>query len=134
MPLFEGGKLRAGVRGAEAVYQEAVARHRQTVLVAVSEVENALAAHDLLARQREENAAALRAARVQVDVATNRYRAGLETFLAVAAAQVIALDRERTDVRLRGQQLVTAVALVKAVGGGWGTCQGGCRMARQQRR
>jgi multidrug efflux system outer membrane protein len=118
-PLFEGGRLRAGVRGAEAGYDEAVARYRETVLVAFAEVESNLTAQHLLASEREQNAAALQAARAQLAVAANRYRAGLETFLPVAVAQVSALERERADVRLRGQQFVAAVGLVKALGGGW---------------
>ena len=47
------------------------------------------------------------------------YRDGLITYLEVATAENAALDIERTAFRLRGQQLVAAVALVKSLGGGW---------------
>ena len=55
----------------------------------------------------------------QLEIAENRYRSGLATYLEVASAQNAALGIERTSVRLRGQQLVSVVALIKSLGGGW---------------
>jgi outer membrane protein TolC len=37
----------------------------------------------------------------------------------VATAPNITLGQERTSVRLRGQQLVGVLALIKSTGGGW---------------
>jgi outer membrane protein, multidrug efflux system len=119
LPLFEGGALRAGLRLAKAAYEETVANYRQTVLTAFGEVEDNLAAQSLLASEYEEQANALRAANRQLEIAIDRYRAGLVTYLEVATAQNTTLSLERTTVQRRGQQLVTAVALVKALGGGW---------------
>ena len=96
-----------------------MARYRQTVLTAFGDVENNLAAEHLLARQYEEVLAALKAARRQLEVANNRYEAGLVTYLEVATAQNTTLGIERSGMRLRGQQLAAAVALVKSLGGGW---------------
>lgn len=118
-PLFEGGRLRAGVRFASASYEEMVANYRQTVLAAFSEVEDALSAQDLLANQYEAESGALLAARKELEVANNRYRDGLITYLEVATAESTALNVEFSAVQLRGQQLVAAVALVKSLGGGW---------------
>ena len=59
------------------------------------------------------------AAHRTLDIANNRYRAGLVTYLEVATAENAALDLERTAVRLHGDQLVTTVALIKSLGGGW---------------
>jgi multidrug efflux system outer membrane protein len=72
MPIFEGGKLRAGLRLANATYEEMVANYRQTVLTAFSEVEDNLAAQNLLASQYEAENGALTAARLQLQVANNR--------------------------------------------------------------
>jgi outer membrane protein, multidrug efflux system len=41
------------------------------------------------------------------------------TYLEVATAENAALGLDRTGMRLRGQQLVAVVALVKSLGGGW---------------
>jgi outer membrane protein, multidrug efflux system len=119
MPIFDAGQNRASLRLARAAYDEMVANYRQTVLAAFADVEDNLSAQILLADQSEAETAALQAARKQLDIADNRYRAGLVTYLEVATAQNTALSIERTTVQLRGQQLVAAVALVKSLGGGW---------------
>jgi outer membrane protein, multidrug efflux system len=119
LPIFEGGRLRAGLRLAQATYDEMVANYRQTVLTAFSEVEDNLAAQTLLANQYEMQTKALAAARKQLEVASNRYRAGLITYLEVATAENTALNVEFNAVQLRGEQLVAAVTLVKSLGGGW---------------
>lgn len=116
-PLFQGGQLSANLRQVKAVYEETVARYRQTVLTAFADVENNLAAENLLAGQYEQIMAASKAARKQLEIANNRYGAGLVTYLEVATAQNTALGIERTAMRLRGQQLVAAVALIKSLGG-----------------
>jgi multidrug efflux system outer membrane protein len=119
LPLFQGGRLTANLRQAKAVYEENVARYRQTVLTAFADVENNLAAEHLLSSEYQQVTAALKAARKQLEIADNRYSSGLVTYLEVATAQNVALSFERTGARLRGQQLVAAVALVKSLGGGW---------------
>ena len=120
LPVFEGGQRRAELRAAKAQYEETVARYRETVLAAFAEVENNLAAQQLLAREYEQEMAALQSARRQLEIATHRYRAGLVTYLEVTAAQNAAMERERAVARLRGQRFLAAVALVKSLGGGWG--------------
>jgi outer membrane protein TolC len=105
---------------AQATYEETVARYRQTVLTAFAEVEDNLAAQTLLSSQYQAENGALQAARKQLELANNRYREGLITFLEVATAESTELDIEFSTVQLRGQQLVAAVTLVKSLGGGWG--------------
>lgn len=119
LPIFQGGELRARLRFAKAAYNETVANYRQTVLTAFAEVEDNLSAQNLLASQYDEESNALLAANRQLEIANERYRDGLVTYLEVATAQNNSLSLERTTVQLRGQQLVTAVTLVKALGGGW---------------
>lgn len=125
LPLFEGGRRRATVRQAEASYEETMARYRDIVLTAFVEVEDQLAAQRLLAKGHLEEAAALQSARRQLEIATNRYRSGLVTYLQVATAQNAVMERERAVARLHGLQYVAAVALVKALGGGWEGLQDG---------
>jgi multidrug efflux system outer membrane protein len=110
LPVFQGGQLTANLRQAKAVQEETVARYRQTVLAAFADVENNLAAEHLLARQYEQVMDALQSAHKQLEIATN---------LEVATAQNAALGLERTGARLRGQQLVSSVAFIKSLGGGW---------------
>jgi len=119
LPIFEGGRLRAGLQLAKAAYDEMVASYRQSVLTAFSEVEDSLAAQTLLANQYAAESDALVAARKQLEIVNNQYRDGLITYLEVATAESTALNVEFTATQLRGQQLVAAVSLVQALGGGW---------------
>jgi multidrug efflux system outer membrane protein len=54
-----------------------------------------------------------------LEIANNRYRAGLVTCLEVATARSAALNHERTVAPLKAERLATGVALIKAMGGGW---------------
>jgi multidrug efflux system outer membrane protein len=119
LPIFEGGRLRAGLRFANATYEEMVASYRQSVLTAFSEVEDSLSAQHRLASQYEAESDALLAARKQLEIANYRYRDGLTTYLDVATAEASELNIEFTTVQLRGEQLVAAVTLTKSLGGGW---------------
>src|SRR5713226_3941262 len=119
LPLFEGGRLRAGLRLAQAAYEEMIATYRQSVLTAFSEVEDNLAAQTLLASQYAAENDALVAGRKQLEMANKEYRDGLITYLEVATAESTVLNVEFSATQLRGQQLVAAVTLVKALGGGW---------------
>lgn len=118
-PLFTGGQNRAQLRFAKAAYDETVATYRQTVLTAFQEVEDQLAAQRQLKIQSAAESSALAAAQRTLEIANNRYKAGLVTYLEVATAQSSALGLERTLVQLRGQEQIAAVGLVKALGGGW---------------
>lgn len=119
LPLFDGGRISASVRAAWAGYDETVARYRATVLTAFREVEDNLAAQQLLAEGWELETSAWVSAKRQLEIAENRYRAGLVSYLNVTAAQSAVLDRERSLARVRGQQFTACAALVKSLGGGW---------------
>ncbi|HEV2438134.1 MAG TPA: efflux transporter outer membrane subunit [Verrucomicrobiae bacterium] len=119
LPLFTGGYNRAQLAATRAAYNETVANYRQTVLNAFGEVEDALAAQQLLAEEWEAENNALTSARHALEIANNRYRAGLVTYLDVATAQTVVLTHEQTVVQLEGSRLVTSINLIKAIGGGW---------------
>jgi multidrug efflux system outer membrane protein len=119
LPIFEGGRLRAGVNLATATYLQLVAGYRQAVLTAYSEVEDNLSGQNLLSSQYEAEREALLAARKELELANNRYRDGLVTYLEVATAESTELNIEFSTLQIRGQQLAAAVNLVKALGGGW---------------
>jgi multidrug efflux system outer membrane protein len=119
LPLFTGGYNRANLAAAHAAYNETVADYRQTVLGAFGEVEDELAAEQLLADEWNAENEAVIAARHALEVANNRYEAGLVTYLDVATAQTTALTQESSAVQLQGSRLVATVNLVKALGCGW---------------
>ena len=117
--LFDGG-LRASVEDqARAAYDNQAALYRNTVLVAFQDVEDNLAALDVLEKEIAFQKDAVAAARLSVEMTTNRYKAGTASYLDVIAVETIALNNERTLVTLMGRRLTAAVLLVKALGGGW---------------
>ena len=118
--VFDGG-LRAAQRDeAIAAWDASVAQYRQTVLDAFREVEDNLAALRILEEEAAVQADALRSARESVTLTTNQYKAGLVAFLNVVTVQAVALQAERNSVELSGRRFSATIALVKALGGGWG--------------
>jgi outer membrane protein, multidrug efflux system len=117
--LFDAGKTRANVRIANEDYSAAVATYRQTVLTAMEEVENGITGMASLDRAVTQADASVKSAQDAFDIATARYKGGVDTYLEMITAQQVLLSNQRQDVQVRGQQFATAVFLVKALGGGW---------------
>jgi multidrug efflux system outer membrane protein len=118
-PIFTGGRLKAGVEQAQAGYRGSLAQYEKTVLTAYQEVEDQLAALHYLESESQSEASAVTDARQAEQVALQRYRAGLVSYLDVVFAQESVLTNERTAAQISGQQLVASVVLIKALGGGW---------------
>jgi multidrug efflux system outer membrane protein len=119
LPLFTGGFNKSQLQAARAAYDSAVASYRQTALVAFQDVEDQLAAQQLLEAQLEGENSALQSARQTLDIANNRYKAGLVTYLDVVTSESDELAVQRTVVQLQGETRVAAVGLIKALGGSW---------------
>ena len=117
--LFNAGATGARVDGAQAAHEQAVARYRQTVLTAFSDVENQLAATRVLAAQQALRQQASAAADQVEQQVLNRYRAGQVSFTEVITAQATALSARRTLVQVMADRQTTAVALIQSLGGGW---------------
>jgi multidrug efflux system outer membrane protein len=119
LPIFAGGRNRAEYKRSQAAYQEAIAKYRQRILVAFGEVENSLAGIHYLANQATAQDRAVANARRAAELATDRYRSGIVSYLEVVDASREALQAERGSAQLAGQRLVVAVQLIKGLGGGW---------------
>jgi outer membrane protein TolC len=100
-------------------YDASVAAYRQAVLVSFQEVEDNLAALRILEQELIVQKKAVESAQKAVLLTTNQYRAGTLAYLNVMVDQAAALANEKTAVDLQGQQLTSAVLLIKALGGGW---------------
>jgi NodT family efflux transporter outer membrane factor (OMF) lipoprotein len=119
--LFDAGRASAGVRFATADYAAAVAGYRQTVLSAMEEVENGITGLITLDRAARQSDASVASAQRAYDIASDRYKGGVDTYLDVITAQQTLLTNQRQAAQIQGQQFATAVYLVKALGGGWRT-------------
>jgi NodT family efflux transporter outer membrane factor (OMF) lipoprotein len=117
--LFDGGARTAAKASAQAGYEQAVASYRQTVLTALQEVEDNLAAATQLGRSADLQAQALAAAQQALAVLQHQYKAGTVGYLNVLAAQNTVLTAERSLLDARNRQLAAVNQLLKNVAGPW---------------
>lgn len=117
--LVDFGARSAAVESARGAYDEAVANYRQTVLSALQDVENNLAALHWLGDEEKVEQDAVRAAREAVALTLNQYKAGTVSYLNVALVQATQLSQERTLVNLQSRRLAADVALIRGLGGAW---------------
>jgi NodT family efflux transporter outer membrane factor (OMF) lipoprotein len=122
-PIVEGGRNRANLAAARAAYDQSVANYRQSVLTAFQEVEDGISNLSTLSQALATQGAAVDDARLALTIANNRYIGGVTSYLDVINAQTTLLTSERLQTQLLGQQMVSSVFLVKALGGGWDASQ-----------
>ena len=96
-----------------------VATYRQTSLTAFQEVEDNLAALRILNDEDQQQTEATTSAQESLQLFTNRYKGGVDTYLQVINAQTIALQNERNNVDIQRRRMDASVLLIKALGGGW---------------
>ena len=119
LPIFDAGRLRANLRGRSADLDAAVQSYNGAVVDAVREVADQLASLQAIERQQQEQVAAQAAAESAYDLALQRYRAGLGTFLVVLNAESNVLAQRRTAAELKARALDTQALLMRSLGGGW---------------
>jgi len=117
--IFDAGLRNATVQQYRATYDQTVANYQETVLTAFQQVEDNLASLRILSQDIEQQNAAVEAATRSLQEATVRYKAGLDPYLNVIAAQTVLLNDQQTAVTFRMDQMVATVQLIKALGGGW---------------
>ena len=117
--IYDGGLRRATVEQNRALYDQAVANYRQTVLTAFQQVEDNLASLRVLSLEIKQQEEAVTAAQRGLTLATDRYRLGIDPYLNVITAQTALLSNQQTSLNLRIQQMVSSVQLVEDLGGGW---------------
>jgi multidrug efflux system outer membrane protein len=120
-PIFRGGQLVGEYRRTGAAREEAALRYKYTVLNALQEVSNALVAREKYAEATVQQARAVQAFRVAVEVATDRYVAGRAGYFEVLQEQQQLFPAENTLVTTQLNQLLAFVQLYRALGGGWQT-------------
>jgi len=117
--IFDGGLRRATVQQFQASYDQTVANYRQTVLAAFQQVEDNLAALRILTQVIEQQDSAVESAGRSLREADVRYKAGIDPYLNVIAAQTVLLSDQQMAVNFRMQRMLASVQLIKALGGGW---------------
>jgi len=117
--LFDAGRRRAVIAGDRAAYDATAATYRQTVLTAMQQVEDNLAALRILEGEAAKLQDTIQAANRALTVSTAQYTAGTANYLTVITAQATLLNAEVSAVTLETRRLTASVLLIQALGGGW---------------
>jgi NodT family efflux transporter outer membrane factor (OMF) lipoprotein len=121
--IFDGGLRSSTLAQFRALYSADVASYQEVVLTAFQQAEDSLASLRLLAQQIGQQQDAVASAQRFFDVASARYRTGLDGYLNVFTAQSTLLTNQQTVISLRVQQMVSSVQLIESLGGGWNVTQ-----------
>ncbi|MBV8625174.1 MAG: efflux transporter outer membrane subunit [Herbaspirillum sp.] len=128
LPIFDGGALRAGLKGEYANYDLAVASYNKALNDAYADVARQIASIHSTERQLPIRREALQAAQRAYDLARERYRIGLVSQLTMLSAETAVLAQRQSLVALEAMRRDQQVALYKALGGGFDAQQVGLAM------
>lgn len=118
-PLLQGGGVRANIDATKARYDQSAASYKSTVLSAMRDTEDALNGLAVLKRQSAAQDTTVASARKALELSQKRYDSGLVAYYEVLDSQRTLLRAEQESTRLRGERFLSAVLLIKALGGGW---------------
>jgi NodT family efflux transporter outer membrane factor (OMF) lipoprotein len=119
LPIFDGGELRAQLKGRYADFDDAVAGYNQTLVTALSEVATQLAQIRSTDTQLGDAEIAQDAARSAYQLALTQYKAGLTNQLTVLNADTNALSADESVANLKMNRRDQQIALAQALGGGY---------------
>lgn len=117
--LFDGGLRKAQTEQAKAAYEASVAEYKQTILSAIQNVEDNIAAQYLLSQQAEQEQSSLQSASRAEKTTMNQYKAGIVGYLNVLTAQNARITAQNSVWLIRSRQYQTTVNLVSSMGGKW---------------
>ncbi|MEY4570034.1 MAG: hypothetical protein RLZZ398_1473, partial [Verrucomicrobiota bacterium] len=118
-PLIDGGTNKANYQAARSRYDEALAKYRQTLLIALREVEDALIDLKGLAKSSNALQLALNSSQQTLRLSQERYDKGLTSYFEVVDSERDVLRVQLVLSQIEANQRITLAALAKALGGGW---------------
>lgn len=119
LPLIDGGANKANYRAAQSRYEEALANYRQSLLIALREVEDAMVDLKGLAKSRAALERARTSSQETLTLSKDRFEKGLTNYFEVVDAERGSLQIQLSLRQIEAQQRITLAALAKALGGGW---------------
>jgi multidrug efflux system outer membrane protein len=118
-PIFQGGRLIEQYWAQQAFWDETIAAYRGTIIQALREVADALASQSKLVERRAAQERQVKALADAVELSLLRYRIGRANYFEVLEAAQQLYPAEDALAQSQRDQLLTVVALYKALGGGW---------------
>lgn len=122
--LFNYGRIKNNVRVQDAAFQELVANYQNTVIVAYSEVENAMVAYAQARKQVGFYQKSVEASKRAAEIAVSQYQDGVVEYSRVLNTQTAQLQSQANLINARAQVSANLVAIYKGLGGGWQIRQG----------
>jgi multidrug efflux system outer membrane protein len=118
-PIFEGGRLKSGVRLSEAQQQQMLLTYQQTIQGAFRDVSNSLVAYRKDREFRIEQEHLLKSAQDAAQLSHQRFNAGTTDYLEVLTNETNAFSAQLGLAQAQGNELIALVQLYQALGGGW---------------
>jgi outer membrane protein, multidrug efflux system len=118
-PFFQGGRVLANIEVQNALQQQALLAYESTVLTALQDVEDAIAAYSNNQVAEVSLTQAANSSRQAAQIARELYQKGLVSFLNVLQSQATLFLAEDRLAQNDQQVATTLVGLYKALGGGW---------------
>jgi len=121
--VFNGFLYRAELHQYVAQYNADVATYRQSVLTALQQVEDAMAATRIYSQQILRQEQAVKDGQDYLNLELVRYNTGVDPYVDVVVAQNTLLTNQETLNSLHVEEMTSTVQLVQALGGGWDRSQ-----------
>jgi multidrug efflux system outer membrane protein len=118
-PIFGGGKLRQGVKKAQAQKEQMLYAYQLAVITGLKEVSNTLLDYSKLGEIVQSQQTTVQAAQTAFDLSTQLYDAGYASYLDVITAQQMLFSAQIMLSQAQSDELTSVVNLYTALGGGW---------------
>jgi multidrug efflux system outer membrane protein len=118
-PIFEGGRIRSGVKFSEARQQEMVLTYQQTIQQAFRGVSDALVEYHKDREFREDQQQLALSAEDAARLSEMRYGGGATSYLEVLTNETNYFDAELGLAQAQSNELVALVRIYRNLGGGW---------------
>jgi multidrug efflux system outer membrane protein len=119
LPLFDYGRVRAGVDSAKAGRDIAVAQYEKSIQTAFREVADALAGQATYSEQLRAQQAVAQAEADRFNLSDLRYRSGTASYLDLLDAQRSLFTAQQQAISANLLRLQNQVVLYQVLGGGW---------------
>ena len=130
LPIFDLGRVSAGVDAARAGRDIAVAQYEQSIQTAFREVADALAGQATFSEQLRAQRAVAIAEQDRFNLSDLRYRSGAASYLDLLDAQRSLFQAQQAAVQANLARLQNQVTLYRVLGGGWSEPASSAQAAR----
>ncbi|MEJ5155986.1 efflux transporter outer membrane subunit [Gluconobacter wancherniae] len=119
LPIFTWGQSQGNLRMAKGQKLQYAAQYEKTVQTAFREVSDALTARETYTQQDRHMAALVEQSQKAFDLATMRYRTGIDSYLTTLTQQRTLYQAQQNAITIRAARFQNLVTLYRALGGGW---------------